>query len=614
MNTFIGGGELKLRIATWLPRLATTFAIACGIASSGLTQTVTPISWGNTDGNWSDTSKWTGGAVPGGNSYASFNDATGRTVTINTSPNISGIDFGSSAGSYTIQVDGSARTLTIGSYGLRTASSNLEAISGANLTLNLNAIQVNGSSGLSISAPITISSNSLDLSGSGAGSSTISSVIGQTVTNGLTMRGHGTWTLSPTSSNTYTGTTSISAGSLALDFTNLATPTSVISISSALSMSGGALSISGKSSGTAPSLQTFNGTTFSAGASSIAVTPGGTNSATLTLGAISRTVGGTVNFTLPANVTLTTTGADRFLGGWATVNGTDWAVVSSLNLAALASYTNDAWAGSNNTTVTDNTTSTLSANSTTQSLRFNDSSSRAVTINSGVTGIISSGGILVTSNAGASSISAIDGTSTLKGANGVDLVVIQNSSNALSIGAVIADNGSATGLTKSGTGNLVLSGANTYTGKTNINGGNVTVDSGAALGTGAGGLTMLENTTLNLNNAAQILNGLGGSGAIVLGSGHQLTINPPASPPNPSSIYTGVISGDGSLIKTGSNTLTLSGANIFTGGSTISAGTIKFSSGSLGGSGAITMSGGTLQWNTSNTDLSSKNWTPKVRK
>jgi len=57
-----------------------------------------------------------------------------------------------------------------------------------------------------------------------------------------------------------------------------------------------------------------------------------------------------------------------------------------------------------------------------------------------------------------------------------------NAANSLTINSVIADNGPATALTKSGTGTLVLGGSNTYTGPTYLNAGVLSIISNANLG------------------------------------------------------------------------------------------------------------------------------------
>src|SRR5205807_2139921 len=63
----------------------------------------------------------------------------------------------------------------------------------------------------------------------------------------------------------------------------------------------------------------------------------------------------------------------------------------------------------------------------------------------------------------------------------------------------------------------------------------------------------------------------------------------------------------GSLVKQGSGTLALTGANTYSGGTTVSAGLIKFSAANNFGSGSITLNGGGLQWAAGSTaDISSK--------
>ena len=69
---------------------------------------------------------------------------------------------------------------------------------------------------------------------------------------------------------------------------------------------------------------------------------------------------------------------------------------------------------------------------------------------------------------------------------------------------------------------------------------------------------------------------------------------------------TGVLSGAGSLTDVGPGSLALTGANDYSGGTTLSGGTLSFAHGSLG-TGGITFAGGTLQWASGNTqDVSSQ--------
>ncbi|MBK5143568.1 autotransporter-associated beta strand repeat-containing protein [Budviciaceae bacterium BWR-B9] len=144
-------------------------------------------------------------------------------------------------------------------------------------------------------------------------------------------------------------------------------------------------------------------------------------------------------------------------------------------------------------------------------------------------------------------------------------------------------------LTKEGLGLLQLSSVNTYTGSTLINAGTLQTGIANAFAT-SGDVNIASNATLDLNSFAQQANNLAGSGHITLGSG-VLTANS-----NADTIFNGDISGTGSLIKAGASQLTLSGLNLYSGGTTISAGTLKATQSGALGSGSITNSG-TLELN-----------------
>ena len=136
-----------------------------------------------------------------------------------------------------------------------------------------------------------------------------------------------------------------------------------------------------------------------------------------------------------------------------------------------------------------------------------------------------------------------------------DGLTVQNGT----FGGVI-DN-SNTSLTKTGAGTLTLTRNNAYTGGTTISEG--TLKGNIASGTD---LSIVDNATYDGDNKARSVGGLNGGGNILNTDG--LTVQ--------SGTFGGVIGNSNtSLIKTGAGTLTLTGTNAYTGGTTISEGTLK---------------------------------------
>lgn len=127
-------------------------------------------------------------------------------------------------------------------------------------------------------------------------------------------------------------------------------------------------------------------------------------------------------------------------------------------------------------------------------------------------------------------------------------------------------------LVKTDLGTLVLTGTNTYTGGTALNGGTVRIASGANLGDATGGLSFDGGT---LNTTADITSGrsvdLAGAGTFLTEAGTTATL-------------TGSVSGVGSLIKDGAGNLVISGNATQTGGTTITAGTLQVGNGATSGS------------------------------
>ncbi|EDW0328198.1 fibronectin-binding autotransporter adhesin ShdA, partial [Salmonella enterica subsp. enterica] len=171
---------------------------------------------------------------------------------------------------------------------------------------------------------------------------------------------------------------------------------------------------------------------------------------------------------------------------------------------------------------------------------------------------------------------------------------------------------------------LTLSGANSYTGGTTISGGTLVATSVDALGSG----DVTDNATLELNTGGDFDNAISGSGQVVKSGDKTLTLSGANSYTGGTTISDGTlvasnvealgsgnvtddatlelntggdfdnaISGSGQVVKSGDKTLTLSGANSYTGGTTISGGTLVASNVDALGSGDVT-DNATLELNT----------------
>lgn len=286
---------------------------------------------------------------------------------------------------------------------------------------------------------------------------------------------------------------------------------------------------------------------------------------------LNRLKGGTVNFVEfapgagAASITLQGTGgqiqADDTAYGWATfgdsytynagtasytLNALDFAATTGGNgsLGAFAGPTrenNDAvstWAIGGNDLSEDAAGfdgSMIGAALPVNTIRFSVDAAGSIDATNGLE--VSSGGILVNSDVLTGSKSILNGT--LNAGIDTDLIVHQYGGADMTIGSVIQDNvGSSPGignaLVKTGSGNLVLTGTNTYTGGTYLNGGQLTIESNTNLGAtpiapeasniyaNGGTLRVISDVSLDANRGMQ----LGGNGIeISVGPASTLTYN-----------------------------------------------------------------------------------------
>ena len=137
-----------------------------------------------------------------------------------------------------------------------------------------------------------------------------------------------------------------------------------------------------------------------------------------------------------------------------------------------------------------------------------------------------------------------------------------------------------------GTGTLVLSGNNTFTGPTTIESGVVVLGAPGALPAGTP-VTLTTGATLDLNGNTATLGKLEGTGGSIALTGASLTVNQSSN-----TTFSGALTGTGGLVKSGGGQLILSGTQAFTGPTTINDGDLKIN-GSAAGS-TFTVTGGTL--------------------
>nr|WP_243699049.1 Ig-like domain-containing protein [Pseudomonas sediminis] len=383
-------------------------------------------------------------------------------------------------------------------------------------------------------------------------SATVAGVISGT--GSLVKQGSGILNLS--GSNTYGGTTTISAGALSIasdsnlgsGAVNLADGTvfnvsGTSTIDNAITLTGNstldngnAVTFSGAISGAYDLTKTGSGTLSLSGSNSYGATY--VNAGTLSVSSDGNLGSGAVN--LAAGTTLAVTSATTIdnaiaLAGDATVSTTANTTLSGVISGAF--------------TLTKAGASTLTLSGT--------NTYGATTVSAGTLSVASD------SNLGGGTVTLTGGsTLAVTGATTIDNAITLSGNATVNTGADTTLSGVISGsnnLTKSGASTLTLTGSNTFTGSTSVNAGTLSVASDANLGAGA--LNLANGTTLQITGTTTIDNALALTGLVTVNAGAAATLS-------------STISGTGSLTKTGASNLTLSGSNTQLGTTTVSAGTL----------------------------------------
>jgi autotransporter-associated beta strand protein len=120
----------------------------------------------------------------------------------------------------------------------------------------------------------------------------------------------------------------------------------------------------------------------------------------------------------------------------------------------------------------------------------------AATVTIGASETLQVGAITIVSGAGALTLGTAANSGTLKPATAGGALLLINNGNTMTINSVIADNTSASSVTKDGTGALTLAANNTFSGGTVISGGTLIISANASLGALTAPLTLNANATL----------------------------------------------------------------------------------------------------------------------
>jgi fibronectin-binding autotransporter adhesin len=555
-----------------------------------------PAVWNSGSGNWSDNTKWLSNAVPGNGSSIEFAGPGGTSTNNSALTEVGGIFFSANAtGSYT--VNGTA--LALAALGIENSSTFSQTVS-TNLTLSAGQTFRAESANLTVSGSLdtagftltTNGSHTIVLSGAVSGSGDLvkdgnettvltaaNSRTGATIIQDGTLQlGNGgtTGSLSTSSAITNNGTFTIhrsNAVEQGVDFTASAiTGTgSFVQAGSGTTTLTANNAFTGSTTITAGTLVIGGSGSLGAGSYSANISNAGTLSFNTTNNQIlSGILSGAGNLVKNNSGALTLSGSNTYSGGTALAAGT----LAINNASAL---------GTGTLTITGGTLDSTGASAITLSTNnaqnwngdFAFTGTRDLNLGTGA----------VTMNASR--------TLTIN-------------SGSLTVGGIVS--GSGFGLTKNGSGTLVLSGNNSFSGGTTILRGTVALGHNNALGTGTLTFNYQAATTLRstdatdrvLSNTIATLAGssvnltfgsadtgnltFSNTGSTALGGGsgtiRTFTIA------NANTTFANSFTGSGNIVKQGSGTLILTGNNTFTGTTTISAGTLQI--GASGASGGLT--------------------------
>ena len=439
---------------------ATALVLALLCCLTGRPSFAASGTWNNGTGNWSDTTKWSGGTVADGAGFTgniTNNINSAAIITINTTSRTLGIlNIGDTNdnNSYTITSSGGA-TFTFDNNAANAQLNQLSGSNGDTISVSLllkssldisnadNSLLTISTGGITSSA--ASGTQTITNKGTGSGGVTISGVIGNGGTGGTVAvtQNSSSSTLTLSGANTYTGLTSVTAGTLAEGATGSIADTSALTVNGATAI----FSLGASHSDTVATV-TLDGGGSITGTGTSALTS--TGSFEMKSGSVSAILAGSgiaLNKTTSGTVTLS--GANTYTGATTVTAGT-------LAEGATGSIAD---------------TSALTVNGATAI--FNLGANHSDTV---ATVTLDGGGSIT-----GTGTSALTSTGSFEMKSG-------------SASAILA--GSGIVLNKTTGGTVTLSGANTYTGGTTVNAGTLFVNNTSGSGTGSGAVVVNNSGTL----------------------------------------------------------------------------------------------------------------------
>ncbi len=546
-----------------------------------------------------------------------------------------------SLGSATLTLNGTSTALPFagvisGAGGLTRAGSSTTTLAGANTYTGTTTISSgaslqlgNGGTTGSLAAASAINNNGT-LAFNRSNATTQGTDFASTISGAGAVIQNGPGTLTLNGTNTYSGRTTVSGGSLKLAFGPVSS--NIIASSSALTLGGGTLQLSG--TGT----QTFNGLTTtgytgsriimganqtlalgaltSAGGASALnfnTAAGGANGATVGSGLVVLT-GQTAGNAINAGFTVT----DSSGFGLATVNASNQVI----RLTSTALLPTSGAASGTNYRIDNNNGGTTAAGSSNLAITASQSANSITVDSTAGSGMatLDSGVVLSTNtwNFGGSGsstnpwqISGSSGGAGITSAGASNEIHINNySDGTVTLNAPILSNGTNHVYHK-GNGTTVFAGTNTYTGQTLVRGGTLEVVTGGSISnnseikvgdaSGNKGILTLSGGSIT-SGGANVANSAGSSGTVNISAG---------SWGNTGEFYLGN-NGSGVLNLSGSGSISATGG-YYVGSSAGSSGVANVSGGTMsvgalfvgrGGTGVLNLSGGSVTGNEANTGTS----------